>query len=164
MATVELSADTTFGSSKLVCPVSEVTFTCTAVGVSSLEWSRNGNLLTSFLPTSSEGIVNDVRIPDGFEIELNRLVREGTTAFANFTTTLTANVSVLMNGSDQISCVSLDIIRTIDILYDRERCEFYALHDNFMYLDSEVDTEWFNNHLIIICMGVYIHVYNFKNG
>ena len=112
-----LLSNITFGG--LICPTTAVNFTCTAVDAANVEWQRNGSKITIFLQRDMIGPSDDPRVPFGFEIELTKLERDNQQFTANFTTTLSANLSVLMNGSDRISCLSDSVggNGTINILY-----------------------------------------------
>ena len=111
---VTLLSNVTFGG--LICSTPAVEFTCTAVDATDVEWQRNGNRITVFLPRDTIGLSDDPRVPSWFQIELTAAEQDNQ-GRTNFTTTLTANLSVLMNGGDQISCHSAGGNDSISITY-----------------------------------------------
>ena len=121
---VTLLSNVTFGG--LICSTPAVEFTCTAVDATDVEWQRNGNRIIVFLPRDTIGLSDDPRVPSWFQIELTA-VEQDNQGRTNFTTTLTANLSVLMNGGDQISCHSAGGNDSISITYTGERCKIKNL-------------------------------------
>ena len=117
---VTLNSNVTFGG--VICPMSAIRFTCTANDATVLEWRRNKILLTTLSPSTPVGTIKDNNIPPRFMVELVNLEREGSSQFANFTSILIADLSVLVNGKDQITCDSLEeFCDTINITYSGER-------------------------------------------
>ena len=115
---MNLFSNITFGG--LICPSPAVEFTCTAVDATDVEWQRNGNRITIFIRRDMIGPSDDPRVPSGFEIQLTA-IEQSNEGRANFTTTLTADLSVLMNGGDQISCHSIGGNDSISVTYIRLR-------------------------------------------
>ena len=111
---VTLLSNVTFGG--LICSTPAVEFTCTAVDATDVEWQRNGDRIIVFLRRDTIGPSDDPRVPSGFEIELTAAEQDNQ-GRTNFTTTLTANLSVLLNGGDQISCHSPGGNDSISITY-----------------------------------------------
>ena len=116
---VTLISNVTFGG--LICPTPAVEFTCTAVDVVFVEWRRNGDRISIILPSDMTGPSDDPRVPNGFEIQLT-VKEQDNQLTANFTTTLTANLSVLVNDGDQISCHSAIGNDSISISYTGQQC------------------------------------------
>ena len=116
---VTLLSNVTFGG--LICPTPAVEFTCTAVDAVFVEWRRNGDRISIILLSDTIGPSDDPRVPSGFEIQLT-VKEQDNQLTVNFTTTLTANLSVLVNGSDQISCHSADGSDSISISYTGQQC------------------------------------------
>ena len=116
---VTLLSNITFGG--LICPTPAVEFTCTAVDATFVEWRRNGDRISIFLPSDMTGPSDDPRVPSGFETELT-VKEQDNQLTANFTITLTTNLSVLVNDGDQISCHSAIESDSISISYTGQQC------------------------------------------
>ena len=97
---VTLTSNVTFnGRATLLCSSKPIQFTCEGTQLAFLAWKINSMIIEDY--TLLGNSISSV--PDGLTVELTRFILDSSRSFADFTSTLTAESSVLSDG-DIVEC------------------------------------------------------------